>query len=153
MHFLSPTITGVKVNQSSWNLAQRWLFYIFESSSLPEKIGLLWPKIFEVKNLFKYFWIAFSQRIFYLSTSNFNHYYTITIINDYIWLKFQVIIFIYSREKKIFLKLSAFSFSDDNRSKSQPIALKFGTEISFLYFRTEFVTRKNRFIMSKDIWG
>ena len=52
---------------------------------------------------------------------------------------------------QIFLKISAFSFSDDNRSKSQPIVLKFGTEIDLLYLRTEFVNGKNRFIMTENI--
>ena len=56
----------------------------------------------------------------------------------------------FSRKKNI-LKISAFSFSDDNRSNSQPIALKFGTEIDFLYLRTEYVNAKSQFIMTKDI--
>ena len=71
----------------------------------------------------------FSENILFI---NFKFQPLITLIEDYIWLKFQVIIFICFREKKIFLKISAFSFSDDNRSKSQPIALKFGTDIFFI---------------------
>ena len=47
--------------------------------------------------------------------------------------------------------MSVFSFSDDNRIKSQPMILKFATEIDFLYIRTVFVTGKNWFIMTEDI--
>ena len=73
VHSFSPTITGVKANPWSWNLAHKSIFYMFEPCSLPEIIGLLWPKVLEIKNFSKYFWIAFCQRIFYLPTLNFNH--------------------------------------------------------------------------------
>ena len=46
--------------------------------------------------------------------------------------------------------MNVFSFSDDNRIKSQPMALQFGTEIDFLYLRTVFVTGKNWFIRTED---
>ena len=77
VNFLSDTITGAKINQSSWNLAERWLFQIFEQSSLSKKKNRsirtkdIWMKI-----CFLNFRIAFSQRILDLSTLNFNHYYT-----------------------------------------------------------------------------
>ena len=45
----------------------------------------------------------------------------------------------------------SFSLSHDNKSKNYPIVLKFGTEIDFLYLRTEFVAPKNRFISNEDI--
>ena len=68
-----------------------------------------------------------------------------------ILLKFQVIIFICCLEKNYFRKNFRFSLSDDNKSKNYPIILKFGTEIAFLYLRTEFVAQKNRFISNEDI--
>ena len=101
VHSFSPTITGVKANPSSWNLAHRSIFYIFEPCSLPEKIGLLWPKVLEIKNFSKYIWIAFSQRTFYLSTSIFKLllHTSITIFG---W-KFQVVLLICFGKKNIFV--------------------------------------------------
>ena len=41
----------------------------------------------------------------------------VTLIEDYIWIQFQEIIFIYFLEKKIFYKKVAFSLFPDNKRK------------------------------------
>ena len=49
-------------------------------------------------------------------------------------------IFICVLEKKYFIQKIEFPLSRDNKSKNQPILLKFGRDIAFLYFRNDKVS-------------
>ena len=58
----------------------------------------------------------------------------ITLIEDYIWLEFQEIIFICFLEKKYFIKKVESPLSNDNKSKNQSILLKFGRDVIIINF-------------------
>ena len=83
----------------------------------------IFVNIFESRFLREYFIYQL-----HILTNYYTHrrLYFVKISGDYLSL--------FSRNK-ILLKENAFSFSDNNRSKSQPIVLKFGTQIDFLYLR------------------
>ena len=59
---------------------------------------------------------------------------------------------LFSRKKNFWKGFEAFSLSHDNKSKNYPIALKFGTDVAFIYLQIEFVVQKNRSITKKVIW-
>ena len=151
MHSLSPTTTGVKVNQSSWNLAQRYSLFISSNRVRYRRKSVYYDQRYLRLNVsFNIFESCFLREYFIYQLQILTTYYThrwlylVKISSDYLYL--------FSR-RKIFLKISGFSFSDDNRIKSQAIVLKFGRQVDFLYLRTEFVPGKNRFITTKDFWG
>ena len=53
----------------------------------------------------------------------------------------------------MFFKKVQFPLSHDDKSKNQPIVLKFVRNVAFLYLQTEFVAQRNRSITTKYMSG